>query len=123
MNTYPSDLIGNKLSFLMNSTLICGSMMAAFVLDAMTVNSAFQSRSGTPTAIFQQDHARSHVASYVRDFFSVQHMQLLPVSAYSLDMSAFEHVWDLVPRCLVHDPDPTASKDELWVRIQTIWIS
>ncbi|GFU70639.1 hypothetical protein TNCV_1265631 [Trichonephila clavipes] len=42
-------------------------------------------------------------------------MQLLPVSAYSLDMPAFEHVWDLVGRCLVRDPDPTASKDELWV--------
>ncbi|GFU02784.1 transposable element Tcb2 transposase [Trichonephila clavipes] len=46
MNTEPSQLIGNKLPFLTNSALICGNMMAAFVLDAMTVNSAFQSRSG-----------------------------------------------------------------------------
>ncbi|GFV75172.1 hypothetical protein TNCV_3190211 [Trichonephila clavipes] len=31
-----------------------------------------------PEAIFQQDNARLHVAKTVRDFCSVQHMQLLP---------------------------------------------
>ena len=43
MNSDPGKLIGTKLSFQMNHTLICGTMMAVFVLDAMTVNTAFQS--------------------------------------------------------------------------------
>ena len=50
-------------------------------------------------------------------------MQLLPWPAYSPDMSPIEHVWDMVGRQLTRDPRSTASKDELWVRIQTIWDS
>ncbi|GFW25479.1 uncharacterized protein TNCV_3722071 [Trichonephila clavipes] len=44
MSTEPGKLIGTKLSFLMNHAYICGTMMmAAFLLDAMPSNSAFQS--------------------------------------------------------------------------------
>ncbi|GFW83056.1 uncharacterized protein TNCV_4604831 [Trichonephila clavipes] len=43
MSTEPGKLIGTKLSFQMNHALICGIMLVAFVLDAMPVNSAFQS--------------------------------------------------------------------------------
>ena len=39
MNTEPGKLIGTKLSFQMNHH---GTIMAAFVLDAMPVNTAFQ---------------------------------------------------------------------------------
>ncbi|GFS51683.1 uncharacterized protein TNCV_613651 [Trichonephila clavipes] len=35
-------LIGTELSFQMNHASICGTMMAAFVLDTMPVNAAFQ---------------------------------------------------------------------------------
>ncbi|GFS95235.1 putative DD41D transposase [Trichonephila clavipes] len=42
MSTEPGKVIGTKLSFQMNHTSICGTMMAAFVLDAMPVNAAFQ---------------------------------------------------------------------------------
>ncbi|GFT43056.1 transposable element Tcb1 transposase [Trichonephila clavipes] len=38
-------------------------------------------------------------------------------------MSPIEHVWDLVGRLLTRDPRPTASKDELLLRIQAIWNS
>ncbi|GFT70255.1 transposable element Tc1 transposase [Trichonephila clavipes] len=62
--------------------------------------------------IFQQDIARPHVAKTVRDFFSVQHIQLLPWPAYSPDMSPIELVWDLVGRRFARDPLPAASKDE-----------
>ncbi|GFV03405.1 transposable element Tcb2 transposase [Trichonephila clavipes] len=78
---------------------------------------------GIPEAIFQQDNARLHIAKTVRDFCSVQHMQLLPWPAYSPDMSLIEYVWDLVSRCLVRGPRPAASKDELLLRIQAIWNS
>ncbi|GFV39814.1 transposable element Tc1 transposase [Trichonephila clavipes] len=65
-----------------------------------------------PGAIFQQVNARSHVAKTVRDFCSAQHMQLLPLSAYSPDMSPIELAWDLVGQSLARDERPAASKDE-----------
>ncbi|GFX37715.1 HTH_Tnp_Tc3_2 domain-containing protein [Trichonephila clavipes] len=43
MSTEPGKLIGTKLSFQMNHASICGTMMAAFVLDATPVNAVFQS--------------------------------------------------------------------------------
>ncbi|GFX21168.1 transposable element Tcb2 transposase [Trichonephila clavipes] len=151
MSTELNKLIHTKLSFQMNHASICGSMMAAFVLDAMPVNAAFLERSnllriegnlnsnkyvrevlqpevvpflqGSPGAIFQQHNARPHVAKTVRDFCSAQHMQHLPCPAYSPDMSPIEYVWDLVGRRLARDPGPAASKDELLLRIQAIWNS
>ena len=42
MNTEASKLIGMKLFFQMHHSLVCGTMMAAFVLDAMPVNAVFQ---------------------------------------------------------------------------------
>ncbi|GFX88843.1 uncharacterized protein TNCV_2575501 [Trichonephila clavipes] len=43
MSTEPDRLIDTKLSFQMNYASICGTMMVKFVLDAMPVNTAFQS--------------------------------------------------------------------------------
>ena len=42
MSTEPGKLIGTKFSFQMNHAAICGAMTAAFVLDALPVNAAFQ---------------------------------------------------------------------------------
>ncbi|GFV99610.1 transposable element Tcb2 transposase [Trichonephila clavipes] len=94
-STESNKLIGTKLFFRMNPASICGTMIAAFVLDAMPENAAFQA----------------------------QHMQLLPWPAYSLDMSPIEHVWDLVNWRLVRDSRQVASKDELLLPIQAIWNS
>ncbi|GFX02023.1 transposable element Tcb2 transposase [Trichonephila clavipes] len=68
----------------------------------------------------RQDNSHPHVAKTVRDFGSAQHMQLLPWPAYSLDLSPIEQALDLVGRLLTRDPSPTASKDELWLPMQTI---
>ncbi|GFW58811.1 HTH_Tnp_Tc3_2 domain-containing protein [Trichonephila clavipes] len=43
LSTEPGRLIGTKLFFQMNHTLSCRTMMAAFVLEAISVNAAFQS--------------------------------------------------------------------------------
>ena len=43
MSTEPCKVIFTKLSFLMNHAVICGTMISAFVLDSMPVNTAFQS--------------------------------------------------------------------------------
>ena len=52
---------------------------------------------------------------------STNHWWATSSAAYSPDMSPIEHVWDMVGRCLARNPRPTVTKDELWVRIQTIW--
>ncbi|GFV68314.1 transposable element Tcb1 transposase [Trichonephila clavipes] len=76
-----------------------------------------------PGDIFQQDNARSHAAKTVRDICSPQHVQLLPLPAYSPNMSPIEPVWDLVGRRITRDPRLAASKDELLLRLQAIWNS
>ena len=43
MITEPDKLIGKKLFFKMNHVSICRTIIAAFVLDAMLFNTAFQS--------------------------------------------------------------------------------
>ncbi|GFV09102.1 transposable element Tc1 transposase, partial [Trichonephila clavipes] len=70
-----------------------------------------------PAAFSRMMHAR--MLQTERDFFSVLHMQLLPLAAYSPDMSPIEHVWYLVGR----RPRHSASKDEILLRMQNIWNS
>ena len=43
MSAEPGKLISTKLSFHMSHALVCGTMMSAFVLDAMPMNAAIQS--------------------------------------------------------------------------------
>ena len=43
MSKEPDKLIGAKLSFQRNHASICGTMVAAFLVNAMRVNAAFQS--------------------------------------------------------------------------------
>ncbi|GFV29078.1 transposable element Tcb2 transposase [Trichonephila clavipes] len=88
--------------------------------NVMPVNAAFQS---IPGAIFQQDNARPRVAKTVRDFCSVQHMQLIPWPVFSSNMLPIGHAWDLFGRRLARDPRPADSKDELLLRIQAKWNS
>ncbi|GFY02561.1 transposable element Tcb1 transposase [Trichonephila clavipes] len=106
---------------------ICYELRVISIAAGMLVKcyslKCFPSFKGIPGAIFQQDNAQPHVAKTVQDFCSAQHMQLLPWSAYSPNMSPVEHVWDLVCRRLARDLHPAASKDELLLRIQAIWDS
>ena len=46
----------------------------------------------------QQDNARPHVARICTQFLETEHVPVLPWPAYSPDMSAIEHVWDLLDR-------------------------
>ncbi|GFX11870.1 transposable element Tcb2 transposase [Trichonephila clavipes] len=47
----------------------------------------------------------------------------LMVISIVTDISSIEHAWNLVVRRLARDSRPTASKDELLLRIQAIWNS
>ncbi|GFU40960.1 uncharacterized protein TNCV_4645401 [Trichonephila clavipes] len=109
----------------MNHASVSGTMIASFVLDAMSVNAAFLSALQKNIVAYhpelwfgvlfcimddpicyelRQDNAHRHVAKTVRYFCSSQPMQLLPWPTYSLDMSPIEHQWDLVGRRLARDP-------------------
>ena len=44
----------------------------------------------------QQDTARPHVARICTQFRETEHVPVLPWHAYSPDISAIEHVWDLL---------------------------
>ncbi|GFW27061.1 transposable element Tcb2 transposase [Trichonephila clavipes] len=129
MSTEPGKLIDSKLSFQMNHASICEITMAAFVFDAMPVNTAFQSayirevlhrrRSLPSRHPWSSFNSLMHAHMLQRPFETAQHMQLLSWPSYSPDMAPIQHVLDLVGR----DPRPTASKDEILLRIQTIWNS
>ncbi|GFU65193.1 transposable element Tcb2 transposase [Trichonephila clavipes] len=91
------------------------AMMAAFVLDAMSVNAAFQN-------VLSNDI----VAYHPELWFGVRFRIMYDPICYELrsaDLSPIEHVWDLVGLRLARDPHPTVSKDELLLRIQAIWNS
>ncbi|GFW63589.1 transposable element Tcb2 transposase [Trichonephila clavipes] len=75
---------------------------------------------GIRGTIFQQDYAHPYVAKTVRDLCSAQLMKLLPLPAYSPDMSPIEHMWDLVGRRLTPDPRPAVSKYELLLRMEAL---
>ncbi|GFV38888.1 transposable element Tcb1 transposase [Trichonephila clavipes] len=62
----------------------------------------------------------AYMLQRLRDFCSVQHMQLFPWSAYSPEVSPIELMWDLVGRSLARDPCTAASKDELLMRLPAI---
>ncbi|GFV98852.1 uncharacterized protein TNCV_2913691 [Trichonephila clavipes] len=49
-----------------------------------------------PGAIFQQDNARPHTARVAQDF--QRHLQTLPWTARSPDLSPAEHVWNQLKR-------------------------
>ena len=76
-----------------------------------------------PGANFQQDNARLLVSETVQDFCSVHPMQVLPWPDCSPDLSSIKHMCYLADRCLVRDPRPAASNDDLWLCVQAIWNS
>ncbi|GFV84170.1 transposable element Tcb2 transposase [Trichonephila clavipes] len=73
---------------------------------------------GLPGAIFQQDNARPHTASFSQDF--LRHFQTLPRPALSPELSPVEHVWDQLKRQMpschsVHDLE--LAVQDLWAHL------
>ena len=72
---------------------------------------------------FRMINACPQIPKTVQDFCSVLHMQLIPWAAYTIHVSPFERMWDLVGWRLARYPCPAASKGELCLCIQAIWNS
>ncbi|GFV57869.1 transposable element Tcb2 transposase [Trichonephila clavipes] len=90
------ELIGIKLTFPMNHVSIWGTMMAAFMVDAMPVNAAFLSALSDDIYSGLTHGVMPNTCNF---FLGL----LIPI----------EYLWDLVGRRLARDPRPVASKDEL----------
>ncbi|UYV63612.1 hypothetical protein LAZ67_2004968 [Cordylochernes scorpioides] len=76
---------------------------------------------GFPTAIFQQDNARPHVARNVQRFFVNRQIELLPWPARSPDLSPIENMWSKVAQRLTQITSPAATPDQLWQRVEAAW--
>ncbi|GFV47316.1 DDE_3 domain-containing protein [Trichonephila clavipes] len=70
---------------------------------------------GLPGAIFLQDNARPHTARVTQDF--QRHVQTLPWSARSPDLSPVEHVWDQLKRQI----SSCHSVHDLELAVQDLW--
>lgn len=74
-----------------------------------------------PSAIFQQDNARPHVARNVQEFFFTHQIELLPWPACSPDLSPIENVWSMLAQRLARDTPPAATPDQLWQYVEAAW--
>ncbi|GFV58684.1 transposable element Tcb1 transposase [Trichonephila clavipes] len=73
---------------------------------------------GLATAVFQQDHARPHVARIVQMFFVNHQIELLPWPSLSPDLSLIENMWSMVAQRLTQIIPPAATPDQLWQRVE-----
>ncbi|KFM64192.1 Transposable element Tcb1 transposase, partial [Stegodyphus mimosarum] len=76
---------------------------------------------GLPTAIFQQDNARTHVARIVQGFFVNRQIELLPWPARSPDLLPIENMWSMVAERLTQITSQAATPDQLWQRVEAAW--
>jgi transposase len=74
------------------------------------------------TSIFQQDNSRVHTANVVKQWFAAQEFTVLEWPANSPDLNIIEHVWRYMKQQLSMDAHHPQSVDELWERIQDIWL-
>ncbi|KFM62927.1 Transposable element Tcb1 transposase, partial [Stegodyphus mimosarum] len=76
---------------------------------------------GLPTAIFQQDNARPHVACIVQGFLINRQIELLPWLARSPDLSPIENMWSMIAERLTQITSQAATPDQLWQRVEAAW--
>ncbi|KFM65075.1 Transposable element Tcb1 transposase, partial [Stegodyphus mimosarum] len=76
---------------------------------------------GLPTAIFQHDNARPHVARIVQGFFKNPQIELLPRPARSPDLSQIENIWCVVAERLTQITSQAATPDQVWQRVEAAW--
>lgn len=71
-----------------------------------------------PSAIFQQDNARPHVARNVQEFFFTHQIELRHWPACSPDLSPIENVWSMLAQRFARDAPPAATPNQLWQYVE-----
>ncbi|UYV69373.1 hypothetical protein LAZ67_6003354 [Cordylochernes scorpioides] len=103
-------LVGNAGN--LNSQRCISEVLKPFVLPYLQ---------GLPTAIFQQDNARLHVARIVQRFFVNRQIDLLPWPCRSPDLSPIENMWSMVAQRLTQITSPATTLVQLCQRVEASW--
>jgi len=74
------------------------------------------------TAILQQDNASSHTSAMTKRFLEKAKIAVLDWPVRSPDLNIIEHVWAYIKRRLDEYDVPPRSMEELWERVQKIWV-
>ncbi|UYV72860.1 hypothetical protein LAZ67_10001014 [Cordylochernes scorpioides] len=104
---YHSRTLLARIAGTLNSQRYISEVLEAVVLPYLQ---------GLPTAIFQQDNARPHVARIVQRFFVNHQIELLPWPVRSPDLSPIENMWSMVAQRLTQITFQTATPEQLFQR-------
>ncbi|KFM64920.1 Transposable element Tcb1 transposase, partial [Stegodyphus mimosarum] len=100
---------------------IAGTLNGQCYISEVLESVALPYLQGLPTAIFQQDNARPHVARIVQGFFVNHQIELLPLLARFPDLSPIENMWSMVVERLTQITSQAATPDQLWQRVEAAW--
>lgn len=74
------------------------------------------------TMLFQQDNASSHTASKTKKFLRKARISVIDWPVRSPDLNIIENVWAYMQRRLYECDTPPESMQELWEKVQDIWV-
>ena len=76
---------------------------------------------GPGDIIFQQDNDLKHKSRLAAQWFSQNHIALLPWPLKSPDMNIIEHLWTTLKHCICARAVPPTNAEQLWVAAQEEW--
>ena len=72
--------------------------------------------------IFQQDGDPKHTANSTKRWLKNNKIKVLDWPPQSPDLNSIEHLWNEVDRHLRHFPGQISGKEDLWNKIQQVWL-
>ncbi|UYV70154.1 hypothetical protein LAZ67_7002012, partial [Cordylochernes scorpioides] len=119
----PGIIVWGGIGYHSRTPLVC----IAGILNSQRYNSevlepvVFPYLQGLPTAIFQHNDVRPHVARIVHRFFVNRQIEFIPWPARSPDHSPIRNMWPMVAQRLTQITSPAATPDQPWQRMEAVW--